>query len=136
MSYLLCPAWLALAHSPCIGYWIHSLIFRLVVFSMHQKEESEFPVLLCNHRILSKKASYAANTKKARNEDVLYYCFKTSFQLLLKFSFLLTKVLQFLKIEAVLRYKKEIIFIACYSKGRKVILCLLHMLFRVKKSLF
>ena len=40
-----------------------SLIFRLVVFSVHQKEEVAFLVSLCNYRNSSYKVSSAANTK-------------------------------------------------------------------------
>lgn len=54
---------------PCIVYWFHRLIFKLVVFSMHQKEEFAFPVLLLNLKHLSKKASYLQkpHTKKEMN---------------------------------------------------------------------
>ena len=34
--------WLALASLPFIGWWFHSLVFRLVIFIMYQKEEFAF----------------------------------------------------------------------------------------------
>ena len=34
--------WLSLNSLPCLGSWFHSLIFKLVVLSMHLKEEFEF----------------------------------------------------------------------------------------------
>ena len=89
---------------------------------MHRKGEFTFPVLVCNQRNLSKKASSAANTK--RNEcsllvsvpPVKIIFLKIDFACILKmeslstpfhkaFAFFLNKMLQFLETEAALYIK-------------------------------
>ena len=56
-------SWVSVASLLDIGCWFHSLIFRLDVFSMLQKQKFAFPVSLSNQRNLSMKVSFAENTR-------------------------------------------------------------------------
>lgn len=55
---------LALYGLPCSACWFHCLILRLFDFSMPQKEEFAFSVLLWNQRNLLEKAWYTINPQK------------------------------------------------------------------------
>ena len=46
-------AWVFLASLPCTGCWFPSKILKLVIFSVHQKDEIAFLVSLCNLKDLS-----------------------------------------------------------------------------------
>ena len=56
-------AWVSLATLPGIGCGFYNLIFRLVVFNMHKKEECVLPDEVADQRNLSKDASTASTTK-------------------------------------------------------------------------
>ena len=116
---------LALYGLPCSACWFHCLILRLFDFSMPQKEEFAFSVLLWNQRNLSEKAWYTINPQKKGMKHFLgrlfLFCFVFSqFEILsIKFLFLfLNKMLQFLKTEVVFCDRKEIIVISHYPEDR------------------
>ena len=62
---------LALAKPPCTECWFHSLIFRLVVLTMHEKDEFAFPVTQTQKFI--KESLIWTKHKKSRRKDVLYW---------------------------------------------------------------
>ena len=56
-------AWVSLANLPGIGCCFHNLIFRLAVFSIHQKQVYVLPFKVFNQINLSNNPSFASNTK-------------------------------------------------------------------------
>ena len=62
-------AWVFLGSLPCTGCWFPSIILKLVIFRVHQKEKIACLVSLCNYRNLSKKL-HLEQTQKAISEDV------------------------------------------------------------------
>lgn len=56
-------AWVSLANLPGTGCCFHNLIFRLAVFSIHQKQGYVAPFKVFNQINLSNNPSFASNTK-------------------------------------------------------------------------